>query len=85
MQEKDQKVVDRLKRIEGQVRGIIRMIETERGCEDTVTQMLSVRAALDRATTELVAAHIDECLTTLPPEQARDTVSRAVKLLGRLG
>ena len=84
MNEPDTKVRDRLRRAEGQLRGIIKMIEEERACEDVVTQLIAVRSAIGRATEELVAAHIDECLVNLPPEQVREQVSRAVKLLGRV-
>lgn len=80
----DKAVRDRLKRAEGQLAGVIRMLEEGRACEDVVTQLMAVRAAVDRAAGELVLAHIDECLTRLPPEQVKETVGRAVKMLGRL-
>jgi DNA-binding FrmR family transcriptional regulator len=84
MNEQDAKVRDRLRRTEGQLRGIIKMIEDERSCEDVVTQLIAVRAAISRATEELISAHLDECLVKLPPEQVREQVSRAIKLLGRV-
>jgi len=37
-----------------------------------------------RAAGELVMAHVDECMTRLPPEQVKDTVGRALKMLGRI-
>ena len=83
MNEHDVMVRDRLRRAEGQLRGIIKMIEEERDCEDVVAQLIAVRAAISRATEELITTHIDECLVRLPPEQVREQVSRAVKLLGR--
>ena len=46
---------------------------------------MAVRAAVDRAADEIVLAHIDECMTRLPPEHVKKTVGRAVKLLGRIG
>jgi DNA-binding FrmR family transcriptional regulator len=84
MNEQDGRVRDRLRRAEGQLRGIIKMIEEDRSCEDVVTQLTAVRHAISRATEELITAHIDECLVKLQPEEVREQVGRAVRLLGRL-
>lgn len=75
----------RVRRAEGQLRGVARMLEEGRPCEDIVVQLMAVRTAVDRTLAELVVSHIDDCMQTLPPEQVRETVSRAVKLLGRVG
>jgi DNA-binding FrmR family transcriptional regulator len=48
----------RLNRIEGQVRGLVRMIEEDRYCIDIVTQISAVRAALRRAEEEILADHV---------------------------
>jgi len=85
MTEQDKAIGDRLRRAQGQLGGVIRMLEEGRDCEDVVTQLMAVRAAVDRAAGEVVMAHIDECMTRLPPEQVRATVGRAVKMLGRIG
>ena len=50
-------VMKRLKRIEGQVRGLARMVEDDRYCIDIVTQLSAVRAALRRAEEEILADH----------------------------
>jgi DNA-binding FrmR family transcriptional regulator len=83
--EQDKAIGDRLRRAHGQLGGVLRMLEEGRACEDVVTQLMAVRAAVDRAAGEVVMAHIDECMTRLPPEQVRETVGRAVKMLGRIG
>ena len=80
----DKAIRDRLKRAEGQLGGVVRMLDEGRACEDVVTQLMAVRSAVDRAAGELVMAHIDECIARLPPEQVKETVGRAVKMLGRL-
>jgi len=80
----DKALHDRLARAEGQIRGISRMLEESRSCEDVVTQLLAVRTAIERIATELITTHIDECLANLPPDQARETIGRAVKILGHL-
>ena len=55
-------VMKRLKRIEGQVRGLARMVEHDRYCIDIVTQLSAVRAALRRAEEEILADHIAHCV-----------------------
>jgi len=55
-------VLKRLKRIEGQVRGLSRMVEHDRYCIDIVTLLSAVRAALRRAEEEILADHAAHCL-----------------------
>ncbi len=52
----------RLNRIEGQVRGLVRMIEDDRYCIDIVTQISAVRAALRRAEEEILRDHVATCV-----------------------
>ncbi len=85
MRDQDRAIRTRLRRAQGQLGGVLRMVEEGRSCEEVVTQLMAVREAVERAAVEIVAAHLDECLATLPPEQARSKASQAVKLLGRLG
>lgn len=54
--------VRRLKRIEGQVRGIVRMIEEERYCIDILHQINAIKAALTKAESEILKAHADSCV-----------------------
>ena len=55
-------LVNRLNRIEGQVRGVSRMIEEERYCIDVLTQVQAVRAALAKVETELLRDHLAHCI-----------------------
>jgi CsoR family transcriptional regulator, copper-sensing transcriptional repressor len=52
----------RLQRIEGQVRGLARMVEEDRYCIDIVTQIAAVRAALRRAEEEILRDHVANCV-----------------------
>jgi DNA-binding FrmR family transcriptional regulator len=52
----------RLKRIEGQVRGLARMVEEDRYCIDIVTQISAVRAALRRVEEEVLRDHVAHCV-----------------------
>jgi DNA-binding FrmR family transcriptional regulator len=56
------KLINRLNRIEGQVRGIARMVDDERYCIDILTQLQAARAALVRVETELLRDHLSHCI-----------------------
>ena len=73
----------RLRRIEGQVRGIGHMIEGDRPCEEVLVQLLAVRTAIDRVTSQVVGSHVDECVNVQSPDAARRSVQRIVELLLR--
>jgi DNA-binding FrmR family transcriptional regulator len=55
-------VTKRLKRIEGQVRGLARMVEEDRYCIDIVTQISAVRAALRRVEEAVLSDHVAHCV-----------------------
>ena len=57
-----EQVLKRLSRIEGQVRGLSRMVEEERYCIDVITQISAVRAALKRAEEEILKDHVAHCV-----------------------
>jgi DNA-binding FrmR family transcriptional regulator len=59
-------VLKRLKRAQGQLGGIIKMIEDGRDCADIVTQMAAVSKALDRAGFAVIATGLKQCLTESP-------------------
>jgi DNA-binding FrmR family transcriptional regulator len=54
--------IKRLSRIEGQVRGLSRMVEQDRYCIDIVTQLSAVRAALRRVEQEILRDHVGHCV-----------------------
>ncbi len=58
----DQAIVKRLKRIEGQVRGVISMIEQERYCVDVLQQVSAARAALGKVENEVLKKHAATCV-----------------------
>ena len=58
----DRSAINRLKRIEGQARGVIRMMEEEKGCKDVVTQLSAMRAAIDRAILYVVGNNMEHCI-----------------------
>lgn len=84
MNQQDRKVHTRLRRAEGQLQGVIRMVEQGRACEEVVTQLMAIRTAVDRAAVELIMAHVDDCVAKLPADQSRADLGRAVRLIGKL-
>jgi DNA-binding FrmR family transcriptional regulator len=56
------RLLSRLARIEGQVRGVIRMVEEERYCIDVLTQIAAIKAALTRVETEVLKGHAAHCV-----------------------
>jgi len=79
----------RLRRIEGQVRGISRMVEDDKYCIDILTQMSAIQAALDKVALELVRDHAKHCLTNdginhgTTDEKADELVSVIGRLMNR--
>ena len=56
-------VINRIKRAQGQLAGVLRMLEEGRDCEDVVTQLAAVSRALDRAGFAIVSTGLRQCLT----------------------
>ncbi|MGP4086532.1 metal-sensitive transcriptional regulator [Streptomyces sp. KR55] len=56
-------VLNRLRRAQGQITGVIKMIEEGRDCEDVVTQLAAASRALDRAGFAIIATGLQQCLT----------------------
>lgn len=81
------KLLNRLNRIEGQVRGVARMIEDDRYCIDVLTQMQAVRAALARVETEMLKDHLGHCIegaiVSGDKDEQRRKASELIELLER--
>ena len=79
----------RLRRIEGQVRGIERMVEEDRYCIDVITQISAIQAALDKVALGLLDDHAAHCVigghADAPPEELKDELMAAVARLMRRG
>jgi CsoR family transcriptional regulator, copper-sensing transcriptional repressor len=82
-----QKIVNRLRRIEGQVRGIERMVEEDRYCIDVVTQISAIQAALDKVALGLLEDHARHCVVgghaSGTPDDLTDELMAAVARLVR--
>ena len=80
---------DRLARIEGQVRGISKMVEDDRYCIDVLTQINAVRAALDKVALGLLDGHARHCLAgggggpSDPDEQVKELMGAVGRMISR--
>jgi DNA-binding FrmR family transcriptional regulator len=77
-------VLKRLRRIEGQVRGIERMVEEDRYCIDVVTQVTAIQAALDKVALELLADHAAHCVIGGPEDKQADRTEELMGAVKRL-
>ena len=69
-------VVRRLRRAEGQIAGVIRMLEEGRDCRDVVVQVAAVSRALDKAGFAIIASGLRECLAKPDPDHSLDELER---------
>ncbi len=83
----DQAIVKRLKRIEGQVRGVISMIEQERYCVDVLQQVSAARAALGMVENEVLKKHaatcVEEAIVSGVASEQRKKFNELVDLMDR--
>lgn len=79
-------LINRLRRVEGQVRGVQRMVEEDTWCPDVLNQIAAVRAALDKVALGLVEGHVGHCMTGGSEDPARrdEMTAELMQSLGRL-
>ena len=81
------RLLNRLNRIEGQVRGIVRMVEDGRYCIDILTQLQAARAAMAKVETELLKTHLNHCIegaiVSGDKDEQRQKASELIALLDR--
>ncbi len=78
----------RLKRIEGQVGGLLRMVADDRYCVDILTQINAVRAALHKVEDQILRDHVSHCVADAfasgNPVEQRHKVEELVETIGRM-
>lgn len=83
-----QKIQNRLKRIEGQIRGVSNMLEEDRRCDEIITQLSAINAAITGTAREILYSHIEHSVTELTEtDDVGGTVSdlkRAIESFGKL-
>ena len=83
-EEEKKKLINRLKRIEGQIRGIIGMMENDAYCNDILIQSAAVNAAVNAFNKELLASHIRTCVARYIREGKDETIDELVATLQKL-
>jgi DNA-binding FrmR family transcriptional regulator len=76
-------VKNRIKRIEGQLRGILKMMEEDKDCKEVITQLSAARTAIDRTIGVIVSSNLVECVRHADAngQNAEELVKEAVNLL----
>jgi DNA-binding FrmR family transcriptional regulator len=82
-----QRLTTRLNRIEGQVRGIKKMIDQRRGCLDIIQQLTAVEASLNRVSAEVFRSHVEATISdgaaSEDPQERRQALDKIVQIFER--
>ena len=83
MNQYNKNIINRMKRAEGQMRGILAMMESEKDCSDVVTQLSAVRSSIDRAMGIIVAENLVACVNYQEKDgmSKEESVQQAINLL----
>jgi DNA-binding FrmR family transcriptional regulator len=79
----DPKITNRLKRTEGQIRGILKMMDDDKSCQETMVQLMAVRSSLDKVMGLVVAENIRKCLAN-NGKVDNDKIEEALKMISKL-
>ena len=77
-------LIKRLARIEGQVRGISKMVEDDRYCIDILTQISAVQSAVEKVALGLVDGHVRHCITPVGEQERAEKTDELMLAVGRL-
>ncbi|MGR9048224.1 metal-sensitive transcriptional regulator [Halobacillus faecis] len=73
---------NRVKRLEGQLRGVLKMMEENKDCKDVITQLSASRSAIDRAIGLVVSSNLVECIQDADDKENKEaSINEAVQLL----
>ncbi|WP_066290772.1 metal-sensitive transcriptional regulator [Bacillus sp. FJAT-29937] len=81
--EYNDQIKNRVKRMEGQLRGILKMMEENKDCKEVVTQLSAVRSAVDRTVGVIVSSNLVECVQAAEQngDKTDELIKEAVNLL----
>ncbi|HJB79130.1 MAG TPA: metal-sensitive transcriptional regulator [Candidatus Nosocomiicoccus stercorigallinarum] len=77
----DRKQINRIKRIQGQLNGVLKMMEEERDCKSVITQLSASKNSIGRLMAVIVSENLIECINELDGEDRDERISEAVELL----
>ncbi|WP_027956738.1 MULTISPECIES: metal-sensitive transcriptional regulator [Halobacillus] len=73
---------NRVKRLEGQLRGVLKMMEEDKDCKDVITQLSASRSAIDRTIGLVVSSNLVECIQEADQQEDKEaSINEAVQLL----
>lgn len=75
------KMTNRIKRADGQIHGVLRMMEDDKDCLEVVTQLSAVRASLDSLIGVIVAENLKACLTQSDEKDREEKIDQAIKMI----
>ncbi|KAF1301018.1 metal-sensitive transcriptional regulator [Enterococcus sp. JM9B] len=83
MTEEQKKIINRLRRTEGQIRGIQKMMEEEKECIDIITQLSAVRSSIDRVMGMIVADNLKNCFENpeKDPKEQAEKLEQAINMI----
>ncbi len=83
MEIEEKKLMNRLKRAEGQIRGIQKMIEEDKECIDVMTQLSAVRSSIDRIMGLVVAENLKNCYANpeKDPKEQQEKLEQAIQMI----
>jgi len=77
--EYDVNIRKRLRRVEGQVRGVLQMMDDGKGCKEVVSQLTAVRNAVDKAIAHIVANNLSECIKEEQQSGSDDNINKLIE------
>jgi len=77
-------IISRLRKIEGQIRGVARMVAEDTYCDEVLNQITSIEAALNGARRQLLEAHIRECVVARIVEGRTEVIDELMRTIGRM-
>jgi CsoR family transcriptional regulator, copper-sensing transcriptional repressor len=73
-------ILNRLKRLEGQIRGLQSMVESGKGCEDVLTQVMAAKSALNQVGLRIISCSMKTCLAGSPERNSDELIDEALEL-----
>ncbi|HLR18963.1 MAG TPA: persulfide-sensing transcriptional repressor CstR [Staphylococcus sp.] len=79
----DKKMVNRIKRVQGQLNGVIKMMEEEKHCKDVVTQLSASKSSIQRLIAIIISENLIECVRVAEDnnEDSQELINEAIELL----
>ena len=77
----DKKIANRLKRSEGQIRGVLNMMEEGKDCREVVTQLMAVRSSIDKVIGLVVTENLVQCMQEKDVDLSSEDVEKALEMI----